>query len=129
MALVSSQLRRNRTAAFYLLVSVLGISVVPLAMVVVGAPNSPFLFGAFLSAGTSVGALAFLRAKYGALLRDRAILALIRKNLVCRPIFFVLLGTFEFTFFAWATKFIDPTVATIMWGSCGLTPLSWRHAL
>ena len=116
MLSVSSQVESSRTAALYLLVSVLGISFLPLAMVVVGAPDSPFLFGAFLSAGTSMGALAFLRIRYRSQLRDRRILALIRKNVVGWPMFFILLGTFEFTFFAWATKFIDATVATILWG-------------
>ncbi len=116
MSSVSSQVDRSRTAAIYLLVSVLGISVVPLAIVVAGAPDSPFLFGAFLSGGTSLGALAFLRARYGSLLRDPRIFALIRRNVVSWPIFFVLLGTFDFTFFAWSTKFIDATVATILWG-------------
>ena len=117
MALSSAEVERNRTAAIYLLVSVVGISVLPLAMVVVGAPDSPLLFGAFLSVGTSVGALAFLAVGYGDLLRDRRVRALIRENLVSWPIFFLLLGTFEFTFFAWGTKFVDPTVATILWGS------------
>ncbi len=116
MSSVSSQVDRSRTAAIYLLVSVLGISVVPLAMVVAGAPDSPFLFGAFLSGGTSIGALVFLRARYGSLLRDPRIVALIRKNVVSWPMLFILLGTFDFTFFAWATRFIDATVATILWG-------------
>ncbi|MCQ3804157.1 MAG: hypothetical protein OXC98_12800 [bacterium] len=116
MTLVSTEVERNRTAATYLLIAVTAISVLPLAMVVVGAPDSPFLFGAFLSAGTSVGALGFLRAKYGSRLRDPAIRALIRKNLVSWPIFFILLGSFEFTFFAWSTQFIDATIATILWG-------------
>jgi drug/metabolite transporter (DMT)-like permease len=117
MALASVEVDRSRTAAFYLLVSVVGISVLPLVMVVVGAPDSPFLFGASLSLGTSVGALVFLRARYGSYLRNPAIVSLIRKNLISLPILFVLLGTFEFTFFAWATRFIDATVATILWGS------------
>ena len=117
MALASSEVTRNRRAAVYLLTSVVGISVVPLAMVVVGAPDSPLLFGAFLSAGTSVGALAFLLIRYGPQLRDPRIRSLIRANLISRPMFFILLGTFEFTFFAWATQFIDAAVATILWGS------------
>ena len=117
MALASSEVRRNRRAAVYLLASVLGISVLPLAMVVVGAPESPLLFGASLSVGTSVGALGFLFARYGPQLRDGRIRSLIRNNLVSWPIFFLLLGTFEFTFFAWGTRFVDATVATILWGS------------
>ena len=117
MTLVSAQAERNRTAAIYTLVSVVGISVLPLVMVVVGAPESPLLFGAFLSAGTSAGSLAFLLGRYRAQLRDRDVLALIKKNLASWPIFFVLIGTFEFTFFAWSTRFVDPSVATILWGS------------
>ena len=117
MALLSSRLERNRTAAVYVLVSVVGISVLPLAMVMVGAPESPLLFGAFLSAGTSLGSLVFLLGRYGAQLRDGRFLALIKDNLVSWPIFFVLIGTFEFTFFAWSTRFLDATVATILWGS------------
>lgn len=117
MALASAEVKRNRKAALYLLTSVVGISVLPLAMVVVGAPDSPLLFGAFLSVGTSLGALAFLVARYGSLLRDRRIRTLIRENLVSWPIFFLLLGTFEFTFFAWGTRFVDAAVATILWGS------------
>lgn len=117
MTLVSTQVERNRTAAIYVLVAVVGISVLPLAMVTVGASESPLLFGAFLSGGTAVGSLAFLLARYGQTLRDRSALRLIRKNLVTWPIFFVLIGTFEFTFFAWSTRFVDATVATILWGS------------
>ena len=116
MALVSPEVERNRTTATYLLISVTAISVLPLAMVMVGAPDSPFLFGAFLSAGTTVGALGFLRVRYGARLRDPDIRALIRRNLVSWPILFILLGSFEFTFFAWGTQFIDATIATILWG-------------
>ena len=117
MTLASSQVERSRTAAIYVMVSVIGISVLPLAMVMVGAPESPLLFGAFLSAGTSAGSLVFLVTRYGAQLRNRRILGLIKKNLVSWPIFFVLFGTFEFTFFAWSARFIDATVATILWGS------------
>lgn len=117
MTLASTQVERNRTAAVYVLVSVVGISVLPLAMVMVGASESPLLFGAFLSGGTALGSLAFLLARYAEPLRDRRTLRLIRKNLVTWPIFFVLIGTFEFTFFAWSTRFVDATVATILWGS------------
>ena len=117
MTLATSKVERSRTAAIYMMVSVIGISVLPLAIVMVGAPESPLLFGAFLSAGTSAGSLVFLVTRYGAQLRDRHILALIKKNLVSWPIFFVLFGTFEFTFFAWSTRFVDATVATILWGS------------
>ena len=117
MATLSAKAERNRTAATYTLVAVVGISVLPLVMVMVGAPDSPLLFGAFLSVGTSVGSLAFLAGRYRAQLRDRNILALIRRNLASWPILFVLGGTFEFTFFAWSTRFVDPSVATILWGS------------
>ncbi|MDE0132681.1 MAG: hypothetical protein OXQ32_10535 [bacterium] len=117
MTLVSSRTERNRTAAIYTLVSVVGISVLPLVVVMVGAPESPLLFGAFLSVGTSAGSLAFLAGRYRAQLRNREILALIKKNLASWPILFVLVGTFEFTFFAWSTRFVDPSVATILWGS------------
>ena len=117
MTLVSAQTERNRTAAIYTLVSVVGISVLPLVIVMVGAPESPLLFGAFLSVGTSAGSLAFLAGRYRAQLRDRDIRGLIRKNLASWPILFVLVGTFEFTFFAWSTRFVDPSVATILWGS------------
>ncbi len=116
MALASTEVERSRTAATFLLISVTGISVLPLAMVVVGAPDSPFLFGAFLSAGTSVGALAFLAVRYGSQLRHPDIRALIRQNMVTWPIFFILLSSFEFTFFAWGTQFIDATIATILRG-------------
>ena len=117
MTLATSKVESSRTAAIYMMVSVIGISVLPLAIVMVGAPESPLLFGAFLSAGTSAGSLVFLVTRYGTQLRDRRILALIKKNLVSWPIFFVLFGTFEFTFFAWSTRFVDATVATILWGS------------
>lgn len=116
MALVSPEVERNRTAATYVLISVTSISILPLAMVVVGAPDSPFLFGAFLSAGTSVGALVFLAARYRPQLRDPELLGLVRRNIVSWPILLILLGSFEFTFFAWSTRFIDATVATILWG-------------
>ncbi len=116
MASLSAEMERNRTAATYVLISVTSISVLPLAMVVVGAPDSPFLFGAFLSAGTSVGALAFLAARYRPQLRDPDIRSLVRRNIVSWPILLILLGSFEFTFFAWSTQFIDATVATILWG-------------
>ena len=116
MASPFTEVERNRTAATYVLISVTSISVLPLAMVVVGAPDSPFLFGALLSAGTSVGAVAFLAARYRPQLRDPHLQGLIRQNLVSWPIFFILLGSFEFTFFAWSTRFIDATVATILWG-------------
>jgi len=117
MATLSAQAERNRTAAIYTLVSVVGISVLPLVIVMVGAPESPLLFGSFLSVGTAAGSLAFLAGRYRAQLRDRDIRALIRKNLASWPILFVLVGTFEFTFFAWSTRFVDPSVATILWGS------------
>jgi len=51
MTLVSSRTERNRTAAIYTLVSVVGISVLPLVVVMVGAPESPLLFGAFIFMG------------------------------------------------------------------------------
>ena len=117
MSWASSEAARSRKAAIYLLSAVVVISVLPLSMVMVGAADSPFLFGAALSVGTSVGALAFLHVRYRLQMRDPAILDLLRKNLVSLPIFFILVGTFDFTFFAWSTRFLDAAVATILWGS------------
>ena len=108
---------RNRAAAGYMLVAVLGSSLLPLAISIGGGSEAPFLFSASIRLGLLVGSLIFLMVIYKSLFFRWATWVIVLQNIVSLPILLFIIAHFDFTFFALSTRYIDVSVTTILFES------------
>ena len=108
------QMHGNLTAASYMLVSVLAYSFIPLVIARSGAADSPFLFNSVWRFGLTIGCLVTLLVFYWQVLVNREVLSLIVRGIFSWTIFFATIQSFENALFAWATRFIDISVANIL---------------
>ncbi len=108
----------NLSPVGYMLVAVLAFSLIPLAINLAGGPESPFLFNFWFRVGTAIGCLLFLLTFYRSGAISKTTLPLIWARIVKWPSNQLILGTiistFDFALLAWAVKFIDIAVATIL---------------
>ena len=108
----------NRAAIGYMLVTVTTWSMVPLFVNLADGSQTPFLFNAWLRMGLSFGCLLFLFVYYPGILLRSSSRSLIFKGLFSwpknKPLFWVLLSTFDYAFFALSVKFLNIAVAAIL---------------
>ena len=104
----------NLPAASYMLVSVLAYSFIPLVIARSGAVDSPFLFNSVWRFGLTIGCFITLIVFYWQILVNREVLSLIVRSIFSWTIFFATIQSFENALFAWATRFIDISVANIL---------------
>lgn len=107
----------NRAAVRYMCMSVFGYSLIPILIVAVGGTESPFLLGGSQAVGHIMGGIAFLASRYRRSIRSQTIHGAIRRNIRSPAIVFSTLAPFTFAFLAWATAYLDATIATVLWGS------------
>ena len=105
----------DRLAAVYMLVVVVGISLVPLVFAFGGASENPFLFNAGWRLGVAAGCLVCLFTFYRRLLFDQAILALVLRRLPSWALIWAAAGNCEYMLFAWAVRFIDISAVTVIY--------------
>ena len=115
MALRNPVRSRGITGAGYMIVAVLGVSVIPLLFSLAGSSESPFLFNASWRLGAALGCLSFLGVFYRPLVADRQIRSLVVRRVVTWGILFAVLGNCEYLLFAWSNSFIDISVAAILY--------------
>lgn len=111
--------RTDRKAAgtTFMVLAVVGFSLIPLLVAGGGGSESPFLFSAGLRLGLGVGHVVFLAVFFGAILRHKAVLALVSQRVLTWSMLFIVLNQFEYGLFAWATRFVDISVAAILFES------------
>ena len=106
---------RNGAAVGYVLLAVVIFSVVPITVDLSGAAENPFLFTGGWRLGGFLGCIAFLLLRYRALLRDRDAVALVGRRIVSWAILLAVFGKFAHGLFALSTRFIDVSVAAILY--------------
>ena len=97
-----------------MLVAVIGFSLIPLLVAGGNGADSPFLFSAGLRLGLSAGQGLFLAAFFWSILRHRIVRELIAQRVVSWSMLFVLVNQFEYSLFAWSTRFVDISVAAVL---------------
>ena len=107
---------RDRTAIFYMLVSVLATSAVPLIIILGNGGDSPFFFTLMWRGAGILGILVALFVFFRQTLTDHAAQTLILRT--CRSWAFAVLCVAELSFFFYVFSFgyIDPAIATILYG-------------
>ena len=105
----------DRLAAIYMLVVVLGISLVPLVFDLGQASERPFLFNAGWRLGVALGCLVCLAVFYRRLLLNRAILSSVLHRLPRWALVLAALGNCEYMLFAWATQYMDIAAVTVIY--------------
>ena len=99
---------------FYICIATVGYSLVPLVIALGGGTESPFLLNAGISLGRVIGSLPFLLYAYRDVVRHRSVLAAVARRVPSWPMLFMLIMGFQFTFFAWSTRFINISVTAIL---------------
>ena len=101
--------------AGYMVIVVVGISVIPLLLNLGGSSDAPFLFNAFWRLGVALGCLFFVCAFYLPVITNLGVLRLVVRRVACWAILFAVLGNCEYLLFAWSNSFIDISVVTILY--------------
>ena len=109
------QTARNKAATFYMILAVLDHSLIPIAITLTNASRIPFLFTFAWRIGLTAGYLTFLVTSNPKLVTSPGTLRLIRKRMFDRRILLGMSGNLDLTLFAMSTRFIDISVATILW--------------
>ena len=105
---------RNAFGTLLMIMSVVGYSMIPLMVASGSGGDSPFLFVAGWRFGVALGLTVFLATFFGDVLFHAEVVRLILRRMITWSMFFVILSQFDYVFFAWATRFVDVSVAAIL---------------
>ena len=111
---VIPNLAGNRAATGYMLLAVTLFSSLPLVIAWGGGGRVPFLFNASMNAGIAVGCLVFITILYHRLVFNAANLIVIARRAFDVKLALSVAANFNFAFFAWSTRFVDVSVAAIL---------------
>ena len=107
---------RESRAMRFMIVAVLGYSIIPVFIAVMDTHRAPFLFTAFMYAGQFLGLGAYTLFLYPKLFfRSRPRRVLIGR-LGSPTMLLTMAGYLNYAFFSWSTQFIDPAVTTAIFG-------------
>lgn len=107
---------REGLAGALILATAVIFSLMPLAIVAGGGPESPFLFNAVFRLGTILGYLVIIGVLYGPWLRRPAVWRALGRGIFTRVfVGAAALHPFEFFFFAAAAALLDPSLATLLY--------------
>ncbi|MYC34337.1 MAG: hypothetical protein F4X64_14330 [Chloroflexi bacterium] len=106
--------RQNTQATGYMLAAVAGYSVVPLIVALSNGAESPFLFNTGLTFGVGVGQAIFLGIVFRNVLFHPSVLRLVRRNIFRYSMLLTVIHRFDYGLFALATRFIDVSVASVI---------------
>lgn len=115
---------QNRQATGFMLVAVLLFSFVPLAIVLGGGPEAPFLFNAVWQLGVAIGILLILLLFYRSVLLNSKVLALIGRNIKSWIFWAALPSSFGYVLFSWSTNFIDVFISAVLFDLGRMTMIS-----
>lgn len=105
----------NTRAVGYMLLFVAIFSLVPLMIDVGGGTENPFLMNGAWRVGGVLGGLAFLVARFRAMLFDHRNLAIIIRRSFGWMMLFAAFGKLEFVWYGLSTRFIDISAAAILY--------------
>ena len=107
---------RNYRATRFMLVVVLGYSIIPVFIAVMDTHRASFLFTAFMYVGQFVGIGAYILWTYPALFFRRNMLRAMVSRLTDPMFLLTLTGYLNYAFYSWSTQYIDPAVTTAIFG-------------
>ncbi len=105
---------RLARAIGYMAIAIMGYSITPVMVGIASGGDTPLVYNAVMRFGYSVSVAVFMLAFYGSLLRSAAVLKILGRRLLNWHVILIFLGQFEIGLLAWATRFVDISVATIL---------------
>ena len=121
--------RNHFFAVGYMLIAVTCISLTPLWMALSQGGDTPFLFNAALRLDVAIVFAIYLWASYRHFLFDPEVMSLLKKQIFSWLLFFTILGSFDFALFAWASRFIDISIAAILFELWAIFIIFFMHWL
>ena len=97
-----------------MLTSVAGFSLIPLFIALGGAADSPFLFSAALQLGQCFATIAFLTVLFRDILFNASVQSIILPRILSWSLLFIILSKSVYAPFAIGIRFVDISVATIL---------------
>ncbi len=97
-----------------MLLAAVGYSFIPLAVMLSGSSETPFLFGAGWRGGIAIAYTAFLAARFRGLFFNLAVWKLVGRRLFSLDILLVMFAYFDVVLFAMSIRHLDVAVATMM---------------
>ena len=119
----TSTAERNSLAAGLMISAVVGYSLIPLLVALSNGKDSPFLFNAGLTLGVGIAQAAFLWIFFRRVLFVPSVLLLMRRKIFSYSMLLIVIHRFEYGLFAWATRFIDVSVASAIFEIWPITSL------
>lgn len=106
--------KRNSLAVGYMLIAVVGYSVIPLVVSLIDGASSPFLFNAALTLGVGIGQAVFLWIFFRKVLFRLSVLSLVWRKILNYSMLLTVIHRFDYGVFALSTRFIDVSVASVI---------------
>lgn len=97
-----------------MLLAAVGYSFIPLAVMLSGSSETPFLFGAGWRSGIAIAYTAFLAARFPKLFFNLAVWKLVGRKMFSPNILLVMVAYFDVVLFAMSVRYLDVAVATMM---------------
>ena len=105
---------QNLLAAGFMLGAVLLYSFAPVAIVLGGGPESPFLFNAVWRLGVAAGILLILLSFYRSVLLNVKVLTSVRRNIKSWFLLLALLNAVEYALFSLSSDFVDVAISAVL---------------
>ncbi len=105
---------RNTAGTVYMLLSVIGFSLVPVLIANGNGADNPFLFAAVLRVGVTIALSVLFMALFGRILFRKSVLKLIWLHIPTWSMLFAIINQFEYGLLAFSTRYIDISVAAIL---------------
>ena len=112
-----------------MLIAVVCISLTPLWIAWSNGGRNPFFFNAVLRLDVAIVFGVYLWASYKHFLLDSVIMSLLWRRIFNWLIFFTAIGSFDFAAFAWASRFIDISIAAILFELWAVFIIFFMHRL
>lgn len=110
----ANETHRSDSGLLYMLLSVFGVSLAPLAIALGNGGDSPFLFSTAMRVGHVLAYSAFLAVTFRRILLRRDVLWLVVRRTLAWSMLFSLVQRFEFVLFASATRFINVSTVVML---------------
>ena len=105
----------NRAAAYYMLVAIISYSLAPLVMDLNNGSETPFMFNAGWKIGGLLFCLSYLVTAHSSLLFNKKIIKHVWHQAFSVLMLIAIISGFDYSLFAWSTRFVDTSVAAILY--------------
>ena len=110
----SKPVGHNAQSAWLMLLAAAGYSFIPLAVMLSGSSETPFLFSAGWRSGIAIGLTVFLAARFPQLFFNPAVWKLVGRRMFSPNVLLVMFAYFDVVLFAMSVRHLDVAVATMM---------------